>query len=405
MWGAPRERWAPRLFHEIVPALLAEIHCHLPYWPSSAHGGAFPHQVNQGTASYYGVGAYLRPIEDARRSSLRFATECLGFANVPDEQTLAAISPGTMLPTHHPLWKSRVPRDLGAGWDFEDVRDHYFEQLVGTSPLTVRYQDSFRYLELSRVVSAEVMAAAFREWRRQESTCRGALVWFFRDLWPSAGWGIIDALGHPKAAYYLLRHRLQPRAVFFADEGTNGLYVHVLNEAATPLRATLTLGVYRRDGNSLSTHSRPVDLQARGSQVIAAVECLPGFEDLNHAYRFAACAHESVVATLRDPTGHVIAEDFFFPSGSLRFVNADPGLDARARRAADGKFKLSLLSRGCARFVTIRAPGFVADDQYFHLAPGVERTVTVSPVGDQTNLRGTVAALNGTGETRIEIEP
>jgi beta-mannosidase len=91
MWGAPRERWQPRLFHEIVPALLAELSCGVPYWPSSAHGGAFPHQPNHGTTSYYGVGAYLRPLEDARRSEVRFATETLGFANVPEDATLTAM--------------------------------------------------------------------------------------------------------------------------------------------------------------------------------------------------------------------------------------------------------------------------------------------------------------------------
>jgi len=42
----------------------------VPYWPSSAHGGAFPHQANVGSTSYYGVGACLRAPEDARRESL-----------------------------------------------------------------------------------------------------------------------------------------------------------------------------------------------------------------------------------------------------------------------------------------------------------------------------------------------
>ena len=75
MWGAPRSLWQPSLFTERLARLSADLCPGVPYWPSSTHGGAFPHQANAGSASYYGVGAYLRPIEDARRADVRFASE------------------------------------------------------------------------------------------------------------------------------------------------------------------------------------------------------------------------------------------------------------------------------------------------------------------------------------------
>ncbi|HEY2516100.1 MAG TPA: hypothetical protein VGI39_34750, partial [Polyangiaceae bacterium] len=242
MWGTPRERWSPRLFHEVLPRVCAESLPGVPYWPSSAHGGAFPHEATVGTTSYYGVGAYLRPLTDARHSAVKFATECLAFANVPAAERLPG---GPSARVHHPAWKARTPRDLGAGWDFDDVRDHYVLELFRVEPMRLRYGDHDRYLALGRVATGEVMASAMGEWRRKRSVCQGAMIWFLRDLWPSAGWGVVDSSGHPKAAYHYLRRALQPVSVHLSDEGGSGIFAHVTNERGAPMRGELEVTLFK----------------------------------------------------------------------------------------------------------------------------------------------------------------
>jgi len=402
MWGATRDRWQPRLFHEVVPALLAELRTGVPYWPSSAHGGAFPHQVNQGTTSYYGVGAYLRPLEDARRSELSFATECLGFANVPEERALAAMPQGLALRVHHPDWKLRAPRDLGAGWDFDDVRNFYLKTLFDLDPFQLCYADHDRYLHLSRIVTGEVMAATFSEWRRRRSTCNGALVWFLRDLWEGAGWGVIDALGDPKAAWYALRRVLQPVMVAISDEGNNGLALHVVNETAQPLEVALSLTLYR-DGEVLIAHAeRQIRVDARGALELPAAGLLEGFHDLSYAYRFGPPAYDVAVASLSRSGAPPFAHATYFPSGLAVREKRDLGLVAVATPSGHGH-NLKVSSRAFARWVSVQADGYLCDDQYFHLLPGVERVLTLTPLGAGTPraLRGQVHAVNASAPAQI----
>lgn len=72
-------------------------------------------------------------------------------------------------------------------WDFADVRDHYLGLLFGVDPGRLRHDEPERYLELSRLVTGEVMAEVFGEWRRSASPCGGGLVLWLRDVLPGPG--------------------------------------------------------------------------------------------------------------------------------------------------------------------------------------------------------------------------
>jgi beta-mannosidase len=384
MWGAARSEWAQPLFHDRFARLAAELAPASVYWPSSAWGGDIPFRADQGTTSYYGVGAYLRPLDDARRADVRFATECLAFANLP---ATGALPGGDTARVHAPAWKARTPRDLGAGWDFDDVRDHYVARLFGVDPVALRYADHERYLELGRVATGEVMAQAFGEWRRARSRTGGGLVWFLRDLWPGAGWGVVDATGEPKAAYHYLRRALAPIAVHVSDEGGNGLALHVTNDRPAPLAGALELALWKSDA-PVGTARADVEVPPHGALEVPALALLEGFRDLNHAYRFGPATCDLVVATLAAGDA-VLATAFHFPLGLPSARSADVGLTASL-----GEGELVVATTRFAQAIAIDLPGVRLADNFFHLAPGARRSIACRRVDPTVPARGTVQALN-----------
>ncbi|NPC57363.1 glycoside hydrolase family 2 protein [Caenimonas soli] len=393
MWGAPREQWSCALFDETLPQLCRKLAPGVPYWPSSAHGGAFPHQASTGTTSYYGVGAYLRPLDDARRAELKFATECLAFANVPAPSAIGRMPGGHATRAHHAAWKERSPRDLGAGWDFDDVRDHYVSELFRVNPAKLRAMDHDRYLALGRLATGEVMGASFAEWRRPGSTCRGALVLCLRDLWAGAGWGVVDDAGVPKACYHYLKRVLQPLAVLLSDEGVNGLFAHLVNENGEEVKVELELTAWRDGTVRVASGTKAMALPARGSLSLSCLDLLDHFMDLNYAYRFGPPPCDAIVATLRDARGEVLARAFHFPDGLATKAQADIGLSAQAVMLDERTAELTVHSVQFAQGVHIDIPGFLADDDYFHLPPDTPVRVLLRRQGDHP-LAGFVHATN-----------
>ncbi len=380
MMGLAREQWSNEFFSERLPQLCARFHAGIPFFPSTPFGGALPMHVSTGISHYYGVGAYRRPLMDVKVAKVKFASECLGFSNVPDAETMALILDGTMPPPHHPRWKARVPRDNGAGYDFEDVRDHYLKELFGKDPIAMRNQDLARYYAVSRVVTGEVMGRVFSEWRAPSSHCGGALVWFYRDLLPGAGWGVTDSEGRPKAAYWYLKRAWAPRTIRVTDEGLDGLGIHVINESGEPLDALVELEMFQSGRIPTASAEASVRVAPRSSVTLQGDALLGYFSDATNAYRFGPPKHDVISVRLKDvDTDAVLAEDYFFPAGMDLPQHRHAAITSEAQWRADGTVAVTLTSDVFLQAVAISCNGFLPDDNYFHLAPGHEKTVVFTP--------------------------
>jgi beta-mannosidase len=230
------------------------------------------------------------------------------------------------------------------------------------------------------------------------------LIWLFRDLWPGAGWGLIDANGLPKAAYYYVRRAMQPRAVFISDEGLNGLVLHVVNDHPAELRARLELTLWRGTATRVASGSTDIVAAPHGACQVSAATLFDHFIDTSNAYRFGPTVCDIAVASLHlENSQEALGYAHHFIGNLSLPMQAELGLTVTAERHPNGSAELCLAASSCLQSVTIDAPGFSPDDSYFHLSPGQEQHVLLTPHKPGAELRGSVRALNATSPTRIVI--
>jgi beta-mannosidase len=390
MMGLPREMRDVPLAETVIPEVLAGF-SDVAYVPGSPSGGALPFVTEAGPSHYYGVGAYLRPLDDARRANVRFASECLAFANLPDDRHFAS---HRLDPVSNPeRWLAGVPRDGGASWDFDDVREHYLQALWNEDGRSLRSSEPKRWRQLSRAITAEVIERTIDEWRRPASTTAGALIWLWRDLRPGAGWGLLDSDGRPKSVFYALRRASQPLRLSITDEGTNGLYLHLVNDTPRAATGKLTLRCLREGKTPVIEAVRNVTIAQHAELSIGAFEMFDRFFDAGHCYRFGPAAHDTVHATFAVEDSDQPREAFHFlcpPTSAVdQTIGAVLGED-------DAGFFLDLQAVTATRFVEIADDKFLPDDNYFHLAFGHRKIVRLAPrVHSAHHLRpsGRVSAL------------
>ncbi|MEJ0003618.1 MAG: glycoside hydrolase family 2 protein [Pararobbsia sp.] len=189
----------------------------------------------------------------------------------------------------------------------------------------------------------------------------------------------------------------QPVQVLITDEGLNGLHLHIVNDQPTPLVARLRLASLRHGETALAEASVEIEVAPHATTRLNAAAVLGRFFDFTYAYRFGPREHDVTLATLHDAaSGELIGEACHLPDRTLG-TPVELGLGAVLERApGDGGWTLALTARRFARFVQIVDPHYIAEDNFFHLAPGRTRRVRLQARDPQAGVpAGAVRALNG----------
>ena len=305
---------------------------------------------------------------------------------------------------HDARWKKRTPRDTGTGWDFEDIRDYYFKILFNQDPIQLRYSDPDRYLRLSEIVTGELMHQVYSEWRSGYSNCTGGLIWFLKDFWPGAGWGIIDSFGMPKACYYYLKRIWQPISIVLTDENINGLHIHVINESKELLKAELELNVFHKGQLEITSGKTMVEVLGQSKTSLNADSILGQFYDITNSYRFGPKKHNYVLVRLIK-NERVLCQKHYFPDSELPdFVQASE-IKITATEIDSGDIEVTIDATKLLFGINIECEGYLPDDNYFHLAPNFTKFITLRKTEIKAKrFKCYLSALNLDSDVRINLK-
>lgn len=376
----------------------------VPYVPSSPSApprtGDLAIRPDTGVAHWFGVGGYLRPLTDVMTAGVGFAAESLAFSIPPTADAVDRHFGSSAPAGHHPHWKAGVPRDKGASWDFEDVRDHYVREVFGVDPMQIRRVDPDRYLQLGRVAVIAAMVGCFGFWRRQDSGCHGALVLSAKDLVPGAGWGLIDVDGAPKAPLSALRRIWDPLSVIVSDAGLSGLRIDIYNDSPNPLPARLILTAVDAGGRPVIDGSADIIVPERSSTTMHDSEITGSFRDLAHSYRFGPAVAQAVQVEVVGADPEHSVRDVIVIDPAAAPIRAD--LTARAGIDEAGTWYLDVTADAALRWVEIDVSGYRPADNYFHLAPGLTYRVALCGECDKPP-SGRVSSVDAATAAKIVV--
>jgi beta-mannosidase len=185
-----------KLFHQILPELVAQYAPGTFYWPSSPLAGLderSTYESPSGDMHYWGVWHGLHPFEDFKRYIGRFVSE-YGFQSFPELKSVKAYTIPDDWDINSEVMKSHQRSPIG-NLRIKNYMEKYY-----------RVPDSFsNFLYVGQVLQAEAIKYAIEAHRRKKPYCMGSLYWQINDCWPVASWSGIDYFGRWKALHYFAK--------------------------------------------------------------------------------------------------------------------------------------------------------------------------------------------------------
>jgi beta-mannosidase len=210
-WGWQKSgKWdrfyGEKLYHEVLPDVVARLAAHVPYWPGSSYGGETPSSQSHGDMHYWKVWHSKQPAENYETLTCRFLSE-FGFESGPAMKTVREFTAEPTLTPTSPVMLHHERCSDGPA-KLKQYLETEFGPVTDQVPL---------WIYRSQYVQAHCVGTALRHTRRRFPDCGGVLFWQHNDCWPVTSWSCMDHKCRPKALWFQTKRDFAPAAISLAD--------------------------------------------------------------------------------------------------------------------------------------------------------------------------------------------
>jgi beta-mannosidase len=349
-----------RMFHQLIPSVVAKEDPDRPYWPSSASSGepfVDPNGQQRGDMHYWGVWHERKPFTAYREQFPRFASE-FGFQSLPPFKTIQTFS-------------APADRNLTSY-----IMEHRQRSGPGNRVILSQMLDTFRMPKdfpalayLSMILQAEGMRIGVEHWRRNRARVSGTIIWQLNDCWPAISWASLDYYGRWKALHYAARRFYAPILLSVEDTGERRA-IHITNDLARSWEGEVRWRLETCAGKVMEKGRRKVSAVPLSDTPILALDFSDRISDENRRRIVFVCElwqGRSRVASCVSP---------FAPIKHIELEQ--PGLKVKVAKTGGG-LSFDISAKNLALFVEIALDGSdaVFSDNYFDLPAGATTRITV----------------------------
>ncbi len=355
-----------RIFHEILPGVVAELDPKNDYWSSSPSSvGNTLADRRSGDEHDWTVWFGQQPFSNYANNVPRFVSEW-GMQAFPGMHTIESFSVAGDWHIDSEVMRHRQRSGmswLAPGFDGNDMIRWYMEMYY-------RVPEEFAdFTYVSQLLQAKGYRTAIESHRRAMPHCMGTLYWQLNDCWPTVSWSTVDYHNRWKASHYAVRDAFEDVIVSPVIEEDN-VNIYVVSDRLEPFEAELRLSLIDFSGSELWSETVDVSIPANTATIVHsfAEPSLP-----------AGDRPGSIVmaADLLSAAEVVAANTLYFTAPRYHELpDAQVSLDLKT---GSGSYTVALSSDMLVRNVYLQTgdPDATFSSNFFDLLPGRDKTVEI----------------------------